>query len=125
MVVAPDTIRLLTEIGLLAAGRGRLRECQEIMQGIAALRPGASQPFIAVALAYLNAGRPADAVRLLRDEALPAVNPEEADMVRAFLGLSLHLDGRPRECIETLDQIRPDSNDSAALRLAVAIRQSL
>lgn len=125
VVVPPGTVRLLTEIGFLAAGRGRVREALAVLEGVRVLRPGEAASFVGMALAHMNAGDPAEAARLLRDRALPAVGAEEAGMVRAFLALALKLDGRPRESAEAVDALAASGASEDALRLADAIRQSL
>lgn len=121
----PELVRLLTEIGYLAAGSGRTAQALTIMEGLKVMRPRRAAAYIGVALAHMNAGQAAQAVRVLRDEALPVVAPEDADIVRAFLALALRLDGRPRECAEVLDLIPADSGDREAARLAASLRESL
>lgn len=124
--IPPGTVRLLTEIGFLAAGRGRVREALLVLEGVRALRPGGAAAFVGMALAHMNAGEPAEAVRLLRGRALAEVGAGESGMVRAFLSLALKLDGRPRESAEAIDALAAEGgSDAAAMRLADAIRQSL
>ncbi|MBW7849352.1 MAG: tetratricopeptide repeat protein [Rhodospirillales bacterium] len=120
-----DLVRLLTEIGYFAAGSGRTAQALAIMEGLKAMRPGRSAAYIGIALAHMNAGRPAEAARVLREEALPAVAPDEADAARVFLALALHLDGRPRECAEALDLVPADSADADAVKLAKTLREAL
>lgn len=124
-ILPAETVRLLSEVGFLAAGRGMADEAMTIMAGLRELRPTRSAPFVGMALVHMNANRAGEAVRVLRDEALPAVAGEDVDTVRAFLALALKLDGRPRESAEELDRIPPDSPDEAARRVAVSLRGSL
>lgn len=122
---APDVVRLLTEVGYLAAGSGRTAQALTIMEGLKVMRPRRAAAYVGIALAHLNAGRPAEAVRALRDQGLTAVGPDEIDTIRAFLALSLQLDGRPRECAEVLALVPADSPDAEGARLAQSLRQSL
>lgn len=123
-VLRDDDVRLLTEVGYLAAGRGR-SEALTIMDGIKMLRPARNAAYIGIALTHMNAGHPDEAARILLEEALPAVTPQEADLVRAFRALALYLDGRPRECREELERIPADSADATAARMAESLKQSL
>lgn len=123
-ILPPETVRLLTEVGFLAAGRGMTEDAMTIMAGLKVLRPTRSAAYVGAALAHLNADRAEEAVRVLREEALPVV-VDDVDTVRAFLALALKLDGRPRECAEELDRIAPDSADETALRMARSLREAL
>lgn len=123
-VLDADDVRLLTEVGLFAAGRGR-SEALTIMDGLKVLRPDRNAAYIGIALTHMNAGRPDEAARVLLEEALPAVAPQEADLVRAFRALALYLDGRPRECREELERIPADSADATAARMAESLKSSL
>lgn len=124
-ILPAETVRLLTEVGFLAAGWGMADEAMTIMAGLKELRPARGAAFVGMALAHMNTNRAGEAVRVLRDEALPAVATEDVDMVRAFLALALKLDGRPRESAEELDRIPPDSSDALAQRMAASLRDSL
>ncbi|WP_185961329.1 tetratricopeptide repeat protein [Telmatospirillum sp. J64-1] len=115
----------MTEIGFLAAGTGQAEQAQIILEGVQVMRPGHGQAFIGMAMAHLNAGRAAEAVRVLQQEALPKVVAEDQDMLKAFLALALKLDGRPREAGEVLDALDGEARDEAAIKLAAAIRESL
>lgn len=120
----PELVQMLVEVGYLAAGSGRAAQALAIMDGVKAMRPDRAAPYVGTALAHLNAGRPAEAVRVLREEGLAAVAANEADSVRVFLALALQIDGRPRECLEMLDRIPPDCGEEGMLRLARSLRES-
>jgi Flp pilus assembly protein TadD len=77
------------------------------------VRPDRSFAPIGLATALLNAGRAGEAAdRLAQARAAPG---EEADMVQAFLGLALQLDGRGGEAMRVLQPLaaRGDNGDPA------------
>lgn len=118
MCLSSETVRLLTEIGFLAAGRGYPTEAMTIFTGLEAVRPGHEQAPIGIAVTHLNAGRAEEAVRHLR--AASAAHPE-SDNLRAFFGLALKLAGRTRESEQVLQQLLQDGTDEQAVRMAKAL----
>lgn len=115
-----DAIRLLTEIGFLAAGKADVDRARRIFDALALVRPDRAFPFIGSATALLNTGRAREAAMLLfkAKAGLPAGN--ESDMVAAFLGLALQLDGRNGESVHVLRHLAdaPDHEKSEGWRLA-------
>lgn len=89
-------IRLLAEVGFLAAARGDIRNAQAIFLALERLRPAASFPYVGMAAALMNAGKPDEAVQVL-DRGLRAAGPQEQEELQAFRGLALHLAGRASE----------------------------
>ena len=80
---------------MLAAGTGDLKRAGAIFGALCRLRPDRAYPLVGLAVAYLNAGRAADAVRLLEDARLQ--NPDERGVLLAWRGLALQLAGRSAE----------------------------
>lgn len=99
-VLEADDARFLTEVGMLAAGRGDLRHADTIFNALRQLRPDRAYPLVGLAVARLNAGRAAEAARLLEDADLP--DPEERAVARAWCGLALQLSGRGAESRQAL-----------------------
>ena len=99
-VLEADDARFLTEIGMLAAGRGDVRHADTIFHALRRLRPERAYPVVGLAVARLNAGRANDAVRLLEDAVL--ADPQERAVVRAWCGLALQLAGRSAESLRVL-----------------------
>jgi len=95
-----EDIRLLVEIGFLAAGRGLLSQAEAIFTAVLLLRPDKAVGYVGMAMALLNAGRAADAIICLQEARLPT--GEEDDLVRAFQGLALQLDRRAFESVGLL-----------------------
>lgn len=94
----PDStdIRLLTEVGFLAAARGDIRNAEVIFRALERIRPAANFPYVGMAAALMNAGRYDEAVREL-ERGLKAVDPQEHQELQAFRGLALQLAGRVSE----------------------------
>ncbi|WP_153100010.1 tetratricopeptide repeat protein [Paraburkholderia hayleyella] len=86
-----DEIRLLTSIGFIAASVGALRYATEIFEALRVLRPGAPFPYIGIAVAMMNAGRPADAALFLQRHATPAC-PTDVTL-QTFLALAQRQSG--------------------------------
>ncbi|AVO50564.1 hypothetical protein C6568_15980 [Melaminivora suipulveris] len=92
-----------------------------ILGALARARPARAFPHVGRAMAWMNAGRPHEAVQLL-ERALPGAGAgEDADTVAAFLALALQLDGRSsesRRVLQNLLRIAPQGADNDGLRLA-------
>ena len=117
-------LRLLGELGLLAAGRGMAREAEAIAAGFAAWRPGSALAGIVRALAAMGAGRDGEAARILREDALRA-EPDSAD-ARALLGLALERAGYRQAAEAVLDPLAASgaAADETAGRLARAVLEA-
>lgn len=89
-------IRLLTEVGFLAAGRGDVVRAEAIFGALARVRAERSFAYVGLALCYLNAGRADDGARLLERHADFVVAEDRAEM-HAFRALVLQLAGRHSE----------------------------
>ena len=98
-----DDIRLLTEVGFLAAARGDLQRAQQIFGALERLRPNAAFPCIGMAVTLLNTGKPVEAVQEL-DRGLQRVPPADAADLHAFRGLALQKAGRQSESQRALRQ---------------------
>lgn len=105
--------RFLTEVGMLAAGRGDLVRADRIFTMLRRQRPDRAFPLLGLAVARMNAGRAAEAARLLRDVRLTA--PDEQALVRAWCGLALQLAGRAAESRHVLLDAARGSGEGGAL----------
>lgn len=117
--LTPEMVRLLTELGFAAAGRGLFDEAETIFQGLAAVRPDSAFPYIGLALTRLNAGQPDEAARVLEQEGL-ARCPGDIE-IRVFLGLALRLARRGSESDKLLRAVLDEAADHDAARLARAL----
>lgn len=124
LVLAPDEIRLLTEVGYLAAAQGDVPRARTIFTALRSWRPERAFPLIGLALAYMNAGRHAEAVRLLEDVSL---QPPESLQLQVWRGLALWLDGNHhagsralQAAVDALDAVG-DAADPETLSLAQAL----
>lgn len=86
----------MTEIGLLAAGRGDVPRSEVIFGALQRLRADRGFAWVGLALCYLNAGRADDGARLLERHA-DFVVPEDRPEMHAFRALALQLAGRHSE----------------------------
>lgn len=93
-------VQMLTQIGFIAAGAGDIRRAKAIFSGLQAVRPERAFAWVGEATAWMNAAQPAEAVRCLR--AFQGQSGAEHDMVQAFLGLALQLDGQMQASVRTL-----------------------
>lgn len=111
-------VQLLTQIGFVAAGEGDTKQASAIFAGLQALRPQRAFAWVGEATAWLNAGKPAEAVRCLRTfQALPG---QELDMVQAFLGLALQLDGQRQASLRILQTLASQSVSPATEGMLLA-----
>lgn len=118
-----DDIRLLGEIGFLAAGRGMPREAEAIAAGFAAWRPASALAGMVRAIAAMGAGRDDEAARVLREDALRA-EPDSAD-AKALLGLALERAGYRQAAQGVLEPLAADAGgDDTAGRLARAVLEA-
>lgn len=108
-----DDARFLTEIGMLAAGRGDVRRADPIFNALRRVRPDRAYPLVGLAVARLNAGRAAEAARLLED--VEFADPEEQALARAWCGLALQLAGRGAESRRALTDAAALPGEGAAL----------
>lgn len=107
MPIDSSDIRLLTQLGFLAAGRGDVSRALRIFEALALLRPHAAFAFVGLASALMNGGRATEAVQRLQSVRLPS--GPEADMLQAFLGVALQLAGRTAESRAVLRQTMLDA----------------
>lgn len=117
----PDAadLRLLGEIGLLAAGRGMAPEAEAIAAGFAAWRPESALAGMVRALSAMGRGRDEEAVRILREDALRA-EPDSAE-ARAMLGMALERAGYRSAAAAVLDPLAASRDDEGAGGLARAV----
>jgi hypothetical protein len=89
--IGTPLVRLMMEIGYMAAGNGFSAEAEAIFEGVRAVRPGSEVPIIGLAVTRMNTGRPLEAVSLLERQAL-RLSPG-SELALGFLGLALKLAG--------------------------------
>lgn len=99
--LSSEEIKLLTEVGFLAASRGDAKRAKGIFIGLQKLRPQRAFAYVGLAVALMNTGRHDEAATLLTN-AVERVDLEEQGEVNAFLGLALQLAGRTSESLRAL-----------------------
>ena len=118
-----DDIRLLTEIGFVAAGRGDVARAEAIFGALLALRPSQAAGHVGIAMALLNRGRAAEAAARLGAAMLPP--GDEHDLLRAVQGLALQLDHRPAEAARVLQPIAAQPASAGAIPAGVRLARTL
>ncbi len=92
MDIDDDLVRVLAELAAIAGARGLDAQGDALVSALSEVRPTRAEPFLLQALARLGAGQAQEAESLLRERAL-TINPDSA-MAQAYLGLTLHVQGR-------------------------------
>lgn len=112
-VLEAEDARFLAEIGMLAAGRGDLGRADRIFGFLRQVRPERAFPLVGLAVARLNAGRAAEAARLLQGVDLADLS--EQAVVQSWCGLALQLAGHGAESRRVLSLAAQQPGDGAVL----------
>jgi predicted Zn-dependent protease len=80
-------LRMLAQVGFLAAQSKQQAAARTIFRALRVIRPDSPLPLVGLALADISAGRPMNAVRLLKDEGLRE-HPASGE-IHTFLGWAL------------------------------------
>lgn len=119
-----DEMRLLAEVGFLAAANAQLPAARRIFGALRLLRPDSVLPFIGQAVVATHEGKPDEAVRLLEEEGLGKI-PGDAELT-SFLGLSLVEAGRLAEAARVLRALdTAAAPDEPHMRMAAGLLRSL
>jgi len=110
-VLAPDEVRLLTEIGFLAAAAGDVARAETIFGALGRIRPGRLFPVLGLAVAWMNAGRAAEAAGLL--EKAVCADSEEQASCDAWRGFALQLAGRSAQSHSVLQKAVEEHGENA------------
>ena len=112
--LSPEQIRLLTEIGMMAAQQGLPAKAEAIFQALRILRPQQPGSYVGLAMVRMNSGLNDEAIRVLERDGLAAC-PDDPD-IRVFLGLALRLAKRAAESERMLDGVlRSHPQERAAI----------
>ena len=122
MTVDDEMIDLLVELGLMASGYRLTGEANAIAAALQRERPASTRPYLIRAMSQLNSGNAAGAVQELHEQAL---NVDAQDvMVKAFLALALHVEGRSTERDRIATEVLEQGGDEAAVALAQSLLQA-
>lgn len=114
-VLAKEELRLLADVGFLAALCADQARADTIFSGLRQLAPSSTCPYIGLATTLIAMRRADEAVRLLRDEALVKVLDDDHDL-RLFLGLTLLVARQPDEARRVLERVAADAPEGASAR---------
>lgn len=96
MLLERESIRLLVEVGLLAAKQADVRRAERIFRALELLRPEGVFVYAGLGVAYLHAGRMVDALVVL-DRGLQLVAAADRAELHALRGMALQMSGRISE----------------------------
>lgn len=103
MQIEPEELRVLTQIGFIAAAQARVAQAEAIFAAVEMERPANAAAYVGLAMAYLVNGRVNDAL-LAIDRGLRAEGQADVAELHAFRGLALQLAGRTTESAKALRQ---------------------
>lgn len=92
MHITPEEVRLLAQIGLVAANHADIDSTTKIFAAVEQERPKTSIAFIGPAIAHLQTGAVSDAVHCL-ERGLAQVEAGDRPELQAFLALAYRLGG--------------------------------
>ncbi len=118
IVIEREEIKLLAEVGMLAATQADLTAARAIFAAIEQERPDAAAAYAGLALAYLFRGRSEEAVECLQ-RGLLAVPSEEQSDLQAFLVLAFEVEGRRADSERAL---RAAEDHPFALAVAASVQ---
>ncbi len=96
-----DELKLMAEVGLMAATQGDVSAAKAIFAAVEQERPEAAVAYIGPALANLFTGNPAEAIDGLQ-RGLAAVAQEDRPDLQAVLSIAFQVSGRVAEGVEAL-----------------------
>ena len=118
--LSSDEIRLIADVGFMAATGGHAVPSIRLFEGLRTLRPHHSFPYIGLSLARMTVGACNDAVRILREEGLEAL-PDDED-IQLYLSLALHLAKQQQESQRLLSKfLKNEAIDPAQQSLAKTV----
>ncbi|MCD0457878.1 tetratricopeptide repeat protein [Roseiconus lacunae] len=110
MQLTTEQVRLLFEVGIMAAWQGDTTEARAIMDGIQAARPDSTAPIIGIAISLMNEGDLVQAANVLEQE--HQQHPECND-VRLYLAMANKLSGYDDRCQQLCRGLPPEPLDTA------------
>lgn len=121
MQLDSEELRLLAQVGLMAARRSDPAAALAIFDAIEQERPEAPIAFIGPAIVHLQAQRYAEAIRCL-ERGLERVPAGDRAELNAFLAMACRLDGRHDQCERALGMAQGVPLASALQRVGAGAR---
>lgn len=103
MQVDKEQLRVLVQVGFMAAMRSRVADAEAIFAAIEGERPTSAAAYVGLAIAYLTVGRNVDALQAI-DRGLRVEGQTDLAELHGFRGLVLQLSGRTSESVRALKQ---------------------
>ncbi|MDR2735552.1 MAG: HrpB1 family type III secretion system apparatus protein [Puniceicoccales bacterium] len=117
--IPTDIIRMLMDIGYVAAGCGLKSHAESIFDALIAARPSSELPLIGLAVVKITFGRISEASKILT-ETVTKINPD-SQLAKAFFGLLLKQIGSNHESEIVLNEVIKNNSDEDAVTLAKSI----
>ncbi len=115
MNIPTERIRHITELGFLSAGQGHQQEATDIIEGLKAMRPEATTPYMIEVFMMMGNNQYQQASTLLQEKALK-IDPND-DILKGFLALTLTKQGLASQAEQYLAQAK-SSEHTLAVQLA-------
>ena len=103
-VIERNDLKLLAEVGMLAALRGDVAAAQTIFAAVRQERPQSAAGYVGPALALLFRGRASEAIGELQ-RGLLVVEASQQQDIQALLGFALQAEGRGAESQQALQAV--------------------
>ncbi len=110
-LLAQDELRLLTDIGFIAASRGLKDHAVAIFEAVKVMRPEGEAGYLGLGMVDILNGDPASAVKTLK--AAP-----HSDAVNTFLGIALVQSAEIQLGVKVLQSVIDSSADTPFARIA-------
>lgn len=117
--ISGEMLRMLTDVGFVATGKGMREDAGIIFDAIISARPKNEYVNIACAFMHIVFGEYSDASKLLVEGALK-INPC-SEIAKSFYGLLLYQVGQRGQGISILEDIKNNGKDIDAINLAKKI----
>jgi tetratricopeptide (TPR) repeat protein len=99
MLLDRQTLRLLYELGLMAASGGDPVRAEKIFSALELTRPDSPAGYVGRAMTYMYTNSFAEALAVL-DRGLALMAPQDQPELHAFRGMALQLAGRTAESLQ-------------------------
>ncbi|MBC6497312.1 MAG: hypothetical protein GDA54_03200 [Alphaproteobacteria bacterium GM7ARS4] len=116
-----NVLRLLGEVGMMAAGWGMQDKANAIFDAVAVLRPKSDVPHIGKALALASSGHLQECLSYLEKTVLPIHGKSEGVLCVYALGLALA--GKRAQSQKIVDRILEEGQESWARGMAHALQE--
>ena len=116
MEIDSKLLKLMMEIGFLAADKGQLAEAETIFYGVSKARPNSAYPYVGAGYVAMNKNEFEKAIAILRNA--PHQDAKEKELSGGFLGMALKFAGYNEEAHRLLSDIKENGVNNTAVKMA-------